>query len=231
MTAITANARYFLQNTDYPADQVVYLTSGSYVIPGTSTGNIQTIPHGLPFIPLVGGNFSLTSDFSLTYEYSTGPLTSPINPNAVYDVVANVYADATNVYVSADTPSVGSKTIYYRIYGFQPSTNTSSLTNIANQGDVFVLQTDYNLTKLYLNDTVQLPDTSGAAAQVNIYHGLGYIPQAQVWIQANGYVHPAPSSNLLASQTVISPGLTNLSFGIPIGDLTHQAWYRIYVDD
>lgn len=232
MVAIVANARYFNQNTDYPADQTAYLTSGTLVVPASSNST-ATIAHNLPFTPLVGGNWALTSDFSVSYEYSSGPLTSPINTTNIYDTIACVYADATNVYVTASTPSAGNKTIYFRMYGFEPSNSTATLTQVASLADNFTIRTDYNLTKLYINTTALLTAGGGAGSQVDFIHGLGYIPQAQAWIQANGYVHPAPTSSTspVPSQTVVSPGTNMISFGIVAGELAQQAWLRIYADD
>lgn len=231
MGAIVANVPGFSQDTDYPFDKAILEATGSYTIAASSSDTRLTLPHGLPFTPLMGGNWSLSADFSTTYEFSTGTFPSTV-PGQVFETIANTFADSSNVYISADNTSSTSKTIYYRVYGFQPSTDTSSVASIANAGDVFILNTDYNNTKLYLADITQLPDTTAAinATEVDVVHNLGYIPQVLAWVEANGFTFPTPCSHSLSSQTNVAVGTAGIAFLIPAGNVTQRAHYRIYVD-
>lgn len=216
--------------TDYPADQVVILRSGSYLLPATSADVRVSIPHNLSFTPLMGGNWSFTSDFLVSYEYSTGPF-NPSNPAAVFDTILNVFADSTNIYISGDNIPATPRTVYYRAYGFAPvGTDGILVETSANVGDNFVLNTDYNLPKLYLNNTVILPATGGSLQALTIDHNLGYIPQAQAWTKSNGYVFPVPSSHSLSSQNDLIIGTTGIAFIMQPFSLSNQSWYRIYLD-
>lgn len=233
MPANPLTAPYFTQDTDYPFDQVVVLKTGSYAVNGTSSGQQMVIPHGLPFTPLMGGNWSFTSDFAITYEYSTGTFPGP-NPGQVYDTQVFVFADATNIYVSTDKVSAGGTTIYYRVYGFAPAGTTAALNSIASSSDSYLLDSDYNVTKLFMEGTLTLPDTSAAltTTEVDVFHNLGFIPQVQAWIYNFGYVFPAPSqcSTPPATSTLVVVGNIGLGFLVPAGNVAQQAWYRIYAD-
>lgn len=229
MPAILANARKFLANSDYPFDKVVYLKTGSYTVPNNTMGETVTIPHGLPFTPLIGGNWSLMSSFTVAYEYSSGPFPSSAL-GYLFDTITNVYADATNIYVSADNLNASAKTIYYRIFGFQPSTDESDVPGIASQGDSFLFNSGYNYTKLYLSGYVDTPATSGSSVNVAVLHDLGYIPQISAWVSNSTYVAPVGSSHTFASTTLASANSSYLNFTVKPFTSAQRAYYRIYLD-
>jgi len=229
MPAILANARKFLANSDYPFDKVVYLKTGSYTVPNNTIGQTVTIPHGLPFTPLIGGNWALMPSFTVAYEYSTGPFPSSA-AGYLFDTRANAYADATNVYVSTDNLNPSAKTVYYRIFGFQPSTSDADVPGIASQGDSFLFNTDFNYTKLYLSGFVDTPATTDLSVNVPIAHGLGYIPQVSAWVSNATYIFPVGSSHSFASSTLASANGSHLNFTIKPFNDAQRAHYRIYLD-
>jgi len=177
-----SDPRNFLMNTDYPFDIVISLKSGSFSVSGFH-GNadpfVVPVPHGLGFAPLPSGNWSLSSDFSLQYEHGTGDF--PGSAGLFYNTLINVCADATNYYLLVENASA-TRTIYYRLFGLQPSDNTSDIVPIANLGDTYLLSTDYNNMKLFDGSTVNLPATPTVSINVPIFHGLGYIPRTMGWV-------------------------------------------------
>lgn len=172
------NPRNFLFTTDYQQDKVVYLTSGTYTIPSPTAGAFLTIPHGLPFIPLVGGGWSTGSGFTITFDYGTGPTPSS-NPSASpFNFHLDIAADDTNIYLVPTNVSGSSQVVYYRIYGLEPSDSTADLDGTASSADNFALNTDFNYTKLYAAGA--LTGLSSSASE-SVSHDLGIVPQVNVW--------------------------------------------------
>lgn len=233
MPADVNQAKQLLFTSDYPNDKVVYLETGSTSFTASTSAQLTTIPHGLPFTPLVGGNWALTSDFSVQYEFATyigGNVT-------IYDYAVNVYADADNVYIYGDNITGTTKTLYYRIYGFQPPADTSEVTSLNDTGDNFILNTDYNYMKLYLSDTETLPSTQGTGVEttVSIPHGLGYVPQAVGWITYTTNfvpaVHPFGTTHPVQRNIAMYVDSTNVSFYVPAYVDSAEVYYRIYLDE
>jgi len=173
MPAIVANAKHFLISTDYPQDKVVWLYSGSATFDGMTS---LTIPHGLPFIPLIDFTWSYQSNFTTTYTDNAGP--SPATaPGFLFDLQVSAMADATNVYLSARGPAAAA-TGYYRLYAFQPSTSNVVLSPTVSSADAFVLNSSHNYSKLL---TAGYVDHGSGAFSLSVAHNLGYVPQVQIW--------------------------------------------------
>lgn len=167
-------AKDFLLTTDFPLDKVIYLKSGSFSVSGYPGSNSVAIPHGLPFIPLCDMSWSLTPDFSVCYPAGSSP--PPTNIALDNQGVENLlYADATNINISVSNFLTPAITFYYRIYAFEPSDSSTDLEPTASAGDDFVLNTDFNYTKLYLEGKLDLSVTD------TVTHNLGYIPQIEAW--------------------------------------------------
>ena len=218
MPAITANARNFLYNTDYPLDKVIYLKSGTTNI---ASGGTLNIAHGLPFIPLINFYWSLTPDFSVIYEDNIGPFPSG-NPGFFFTLQVSARADATNITLDANG-ILGSTTIYYRIFGFQPDDSNVDLPSTASAGDIFSFNTDYNYLKLYSASHVSL----AAGASFTLVHGLGYRPQVSTWFLTGGVSYPSTYSDQDGRQTEVTNSsviFTNASFSAGV------MYYRIYQD-
>lgn len=238
MPAILANAQNFLLNTDFPLDKIVHLKSGSFTVGGLTQGNFQTIPHNLGFIPLCNGNWSLTADFSVQYNYGNGIVPSS-NPGALFDTVANVFADNTNVYISTDNANVSSRTIYYRIFALQPPDDDSTVAPVVSQGDTFVLNTDYNYTKLYLENYLDVPATGGTSNMYAVPHNLGYTSQGIGWQQLDTYngtsttlcAHPIGSTFSGSPTTSMALNPNAINFYTTPGALAHRLYYRLYLDE
>lgn len=179
MPADVQRAKNFRITTDYPLDHVIYLNSGSATINFPTAGQLVTIPHNLPFTPLVSGNWSLTSDFSVSYEYGSGTFPSNNAAAQIFNIKMDIYADATNVYISPVNVSGSPQVIYYRVFGLEPSDSQADIPFTASSGDPFVLNSDYNYTKLYqegVSNSPPIPSTQ------TVSHNLGYRPQVMPWV-------------------------------------------------
>lgn len=219
--------RNFLVNSDYPLDKVVYRTTGSFSLATYFDSKTTTIPHGLPFTPLVSMSWSTTSDFSVCYEAGSGP--APTDSTRHYlGITGDVYADATNIVINSSNFISSATTIYYRIFAFAPSTYTSDVSSTQDTGDNFVLNTDYNYTKLLTSGKLTLASTD------TVTHSLGYIPQVQTWVEAaDGKVYP-PQSNMTlyypgTAEVGVKTTTTTLVFSGLAAGYTY-GHYRIYMD-
>lgn len=121
MPAILANARYFLNSSDYPQDKIVYLKKLSVTVTANNYKDI-TIAHGLPFTPLIRARWSTNASYVPTYEESTGPRNGA---GILYQTA--VYSDETNIKLQTSNNTGSQVTIYYYLYGFAPAGVTSEV--------------------------------------------------------------------------------------------------------
>jgi hypothetical protein len=215
-----ANSDFLIQS-DYPMDKIVYITSGSIPIDGFP----HTIPHGLPFVPLLGGYWSLTPDFAICYEFFSGDFPSG-NAGYFFAHEVDILADATNVQLDTVDIAGGSKTAYYRVYGFEPSDSAVEITTPVG-GDSFNINSDYNYMKLFMSGVVN----PGTVSTYTIDHNLGYIPQVHAWYTWLGDCVPmvragdTSSGQIMIQVTPTQIIMSNL-FNLAVTRLD----YRIYLD-
>lgn len=247
MPANVQRAKDFLLTTDFPLDKVTFLRTGSVTLnntPGTSTSSFS-INHGLPFTPLVMGNWSLSSDFSTTYEYNSGPFPyTGAGPGIFSRVLAFGPpfatpvggANSTNILVNYINTS-SAVTAYYRMYAFMPDGLADlDVASTAAASDDFIINTDYNYTKLYMSGTIPVPSLPNS---FTINHNLGYRPQVNVWMrdisdnrtyplefQINDAIYPPPSLEITVSVTT-SAVVIYLPSTADVSDV----YYRIYLDE
>lgn len=229
-------AKKMLMDSRYPFDKVIKLLSTSFSMPGSSTQTFA-FPHGLPFTPLCNGAWSTSPTFAIQYEFSSGVFPSSF-PGVVYNIIFNVFADATNIYITGDN-LVGTTTIYVRVFGFEPPNSQASIAGIASQGDEYVIDSRLNYPKLFLNDYIDLPAGGATDQFVYIDHGIGTIPQAMGWVTYNTYngsqvvsaIHPISTTNTSSEGITLIVGDERIAFGVPAFVDPHRAYYRIYLDE
>lgn len=175
MPADIVNAKNFKLTTDFSLDKIIYLYEGSLNVPNNAFAD-ATIPHGLPFTPLSLLVYSLTPDFAISYMSGSGP--APTDPFA-YQLGVDVLVTSrpTENYIAVSNFFATPITVYYRLYSFEPSTSNADIPFTANSSDPFILNTDYNYTKLYMEGVIDLSVTTF------VNHNLGYIPQNEVWLE------------------------------------------------
>lgn len=222
-----ASPRDYIVNSDYPMDFIVWGGTGN----STSSNynqTVTTISHGLPFKPLVFGQFSL--DNGATWM-----------PMGLYDYFVNkidiwIESDATNVYVNFTYLASGSKTIQFRIWAFAPADADASVVIPASSSNDYRLNTDFNYSKLVKAGKWTI--TTGAR-QTIFSHGLGYTPEVMVWFEtSNGRIRDAaaqfsgnttywPIQYTQIDNTALYARFTSTA----IGSLNYTAvHYRIYGD-
>jgi hypothetical protein len=231
MPANLQNARFFKLTTDFPMDKVIYLHSGTYTIPFPTMGATIVIPHGLPFTPLVSGSWDFNSGFTTNYDYGTGSVPSS-NPAQPFNVSLDIKANATNIVITPINVSGSSVTVYYRIFGLEPSDSQADIPFTASSGTPFILNTDFNYTKLYL-DGIASGLTPSSTRNVN--HNLGYPPQVMAWSRdSSGYTSPISITYIQSGVTdSVSLSVGNNTITIRTGSFSsvNRVDYRLYIDE
>ena len=175
------NPRDFLLNTDYEMDKIIYFKSGSLTLSGGYAQ--EDISHNLGFAPLIFGVCAYNSDFS-------DPRTIPFE-SITQDNTITFYADSysNKIRVSYVNYSGSPGKMYYRLYGFEPSTSTAAIAPTNENANKFILNTDYNYCKLCKKGTID------GNSNTTVQHNLGYIPQVLVWRESGGIIQPVENNN------------------------------------
>lgn len=222
MPADLSKARSFLSTSDFPNDKIIYKAEGSFTIPATGFID-KVIAHGLPFAPLPLGTWSTTSDFSISYDFGSGPLGG--NPFAINNSVS---ANSTDVTIST-TNNTGSPVVfYYRIYGFEPSDKNLDAPFTANSADTFSFNTDFNYSKLYINEIRSQP--AGVIGVQNIVHNLGYRPQTLCWQEIAGNISPTVVADLGIGFFSCAVTTTSIQLNFS-GAPSIRVHVKVYLDD
>lgn len=222
MPADITRAKNFRLTTDYPLDKVVFQSQGSFNVPASGTVNLP-IPHGLGFKPLPLGVWSMTPDFSVSYDFGSGPLGG--NPFAVNN---SLVSNTPNITVSATNNTGSAITFYYRVYCFEPSDVNLQAPSTNVISDTFQFNSGFNYSKLFINTVVPLAPNATA----NVVHGLGYRPQALIWqeLTATGDISPVTVANIGIGPFLMNVTTSVLSLQSLFGPAA-RIHVRIYLDD
>lgn len=191
----------FLVNTHYQTPWIIWKTTLNVSVSPHSTVSTP-IPHGLPFIPLLMGQWSESSDFNFAHDIASY---TPTNTNESTWVYAT--SDSTNVTVTSLNATNSTKTFYYRLMGLAYPDFNGPVNPIEYPGH-FRYNSHYRYQQIY---------ESGVTAQTSVRHNLGYIPQARVWQLSNGVCEPSVAT------------IDNSYLYFPSGD-NIQYVYHIYKD-
>lgn len=214
-----------LISSDAPADKVIYQLEYSVTLASFAFSD-DHIPHNLGFTPLMNAQWSTSPTFDTSYNISGGPL---IGPDRAYNT--GIDADGTNVNISTFNRTGSSVTLYFRAYGLMPSNASVDVPFTSFAGDDFIINSDYNYTKLLLEGIQPLP---AGTATYTIPHNLGYKPQVGLWI-TNSSIVTAPY--ILNTFGVLSTGWVvtriddnNLYIDTDATTDAMEMHYRIYSD-
>ena len=237
---MAVNPRNFLLSTDYAMDKVVYITSGTFS--AQTDGTYHTIAHGLDFTPLVSGSWSTSSDFSVNYDYGTGTIPSS-NTTIPFNLALYVFADATNIYIVPSNITGSEQTVYFRVFGLEPSDSNADVPHTSSSGSTFIFNTDNNYTKLYQEDALTGVTSSYTKT---IVHDLGVVPQVSTWVTSSSVLVGASFVFLedvtypLYATSIVSGApedvsavvtTTSVTFTTGASSLVERIDYRIYVDE
>lgn len=172
----------------------------------TRTGSIA---HGLSFIPLLLGQWSINSNFIPSYDLTDrDPLFGQSDPYFI-----DIYASSSYVIINASNYDNVSHTFYFRLMAFAPPNYTGDVNPVDYNNTKFTFNSNYRYQKIYMS----------GYSNGTITHGLGYYPQARLWYESSGTV--APTTGSLTTTQLSNPrtdgsGLPDLPF-----------YYHIYKDE
>lgn len=185
MAADPTLARNLNFSTDYPVDKVIYQVpyhASIGVHPTHADAVTFTIPHNLGFRPLADGIWT-TDGWNSSWDFGinvTGPALGNSDVGAGTSVT--VYSDATNIYIYVFNYSLVTYTMDFIVFGYLADDDTTEHAFTNYTRDNFLLNTDYNYAKLYdQNQFTLLLPSDGSDATKTIPHGLGYVPNANIW--------------------------------------------------
>lgn len=206
-----ANLQNLLVDSDYQTPWIVWESELQYTL---SVGDWQVYdtPHGLPFIPLLFGEWSTNSNFIPSYDSTdTTPGYAGAGQVPLY---FGCSANSQNVRVTLSNNQTSSTTFYIRLMAFAPPEYTGEITPIEFPTN-FRYNSDYRYQKLLASGSVSGSGTTGSS----IAHNLGYMPQCRVWnyLSTTGYIFP--SGNASVTNTSLNTGAYDSS-----------AYYHIYGD-
>lgn len=171
----------YIVHSDYPMDEIVW-TSEGMASSSSMSGTDTVITHGLPFAPLVFGQFSL--DGSTWY---------PMNMEGFYTIkmTVSLFSDKQNVRINVIT-NRGAVTIRYRLWAFAAAGEQHKLPRIASANQ-FRFNTGYNYSKLVKAGVWNVVEGN---EQVIYAHNLGYIPSVMAWQEeSGGVIQSVPQSD------------------------------------
>lgn len=199
-----------LVDSSYETPWIIWANESQHTISRGDWG-VYEIPHGLPFTPLIFGEWSLDANFSTSYDASD---MTPNYAGAGQPELAFICsADATNLYLDITNNRTTSTTFYVRMMGFAPPEYAGEITPVEYPGN-FRFNSQRRYQKLYMAGRVAGGGTSGST----ITHNLGYLPQARVWtVATTGRVLPAALSTV--TTTTLNTGAYDTA-----------AYYHIYGD-
>lgn len=212
------NPQDTLLNSDYPIDLIVGVQEGSFSVPADFSMHDHIVPHGLSgFIPLGVPKWSTSASFSPSYDETFQLSPTPLS--------VGFSTSSSTLAIRAMNITSSTLTLYYRVFYLMPSNvNVSAPSTSGLTGD-FVINTDYNLTKILPLGNF-LEGSSGT-----IQHNLGYYPQVDAWWEADGWVRKITwvAVDYANPYVTTTPSSVNLNSG---SMTTAQRWhYRIYAEE
>lgn len=209
------NPDQFILDTDYPVDQIIGSSSGSFTRNGSNFLTPHTISHGFSFAPLYIMQWSTNPDFIPTYSEQI--MFDGAEP------LLEAQTDPTTTYLYAGmSSSSGNVTFYYRVVYFMPSNVNVDTNETASIYSDYIFNTDRNYPKIF---------KQGTSGNATIQHDLGYIPLVDYWLHRvsdNRTRHfPATETDAGNEGGVIITD-SNIQIILPSGhDFVH---YKIYGD-
>lgn len=228
-----ADPRRFITNTDYPMPFLVYSTTATRSVGGTTYSDYFSFAHGLPFTPLLIGQWSTNANFQPCYDIA---LEYPNFSGGQPPVAIVVGADDTSIHISLSNNTGSDVTFYFRLTAFAPPSYTGSV-NSVDDNSPFKYNSDFNYMKIVEANEITVPANSART----INHGLGYIPQVRVWNRYEAYMGGATRTITTAMMTNLNENgllgarvtdqILELGSYSTFGAVDRRFYYHIYADE
>lgn len=185
----------YVYNSNYKTPYIVYKREFSV---GCAEGGIArtNFAHGLPFKPLLIGQWSLNSNFTPSYDLSQS---EPLWGGSRALRRCYIGADESNVYVSLmDDAYEGNVTFYFRIMAFAPPQYEGDIPVVYQDSGNFISDSRRNYPKIWFLN--QVPQST------TIEHNFGYLPQVKSWNTIE-----IPINANFDTKNVLAPSMINLN--------------------
>lgn len=196
--------RDLLFDSHYPMPWIVWKRTHQITV-GSGQWSSTKLAHGLPFIPLLVGQWSTNANFSPSYDL--GVLTPGGYSGGQPETACIVSADTSDILFNIDNNATTTRTFYFRLMAFADPTYTGEVAPV-DYDSPFRFNTKYRYQKLYMQ---------GLSTTNNVSHNLGYIPQARVWSKTNNTAAPIDAT---ITTTTLSSYTSNIQ----------SFYYHIYLD-
>jgi hypothetical protein len=191
-----AAQKEFLMTSDYPIDKVTYLKEISIPLSSLSFNDI-TFAHGLTYTPLLQAQWSQDGTWPYAYDENSGP----INAGFQHIIDTAVECNSTTISIFNTNNQAINTTVYWRLFGFMPTTVNVDAAFTSNLADPYAINSDNDYPKLFSAGVTAFSSVTGSTETV--YHGLGYRPrQVLVWAEdgtktywMNSFAYPNPGNN------------------------------------
>jgi hypothetical protein len=206
--------------TDHPIDKVVYMDSGSITVPANSSAD-ATEAHVLSFAPLLDCTWSTDPSFGLSYDIGTGAISA--SGPFIFDIFTEIYGTNSSAVLTVYNDTGSSKTVYYRMFGYEPSNSNAEVPHTASVADDFVIDTDLNYSKLLYSDRITAGQT--------ITHNLNRRLHVMLWeeILSSGRIYKNNNAEMTdTSKSSAKVNLNNIIFNVATGSAVH---YRVYASE
>lgn len=175
-----------LVNTHYPQPWIIWKRAYSITVDANGYVADQALAHGLPFTPLLIGQWSPNTNFNPSYDLSVNIPGGSTGGQP--ETFCQASADSANIYFTI-LNNAGRRTFYFRLMAFAPPNYTGNVTPV-DYSSPFRFNSHYRYQQLYMQG-----QSSGVVA-----HNLGYLPQAKVWTNSGG--RSAPFGGILTVSTL-----------------------------
>lgn len=176
----------FLFSSDYPTPYLILDKTISFTAKKASGGvwgqTKYKVKHNLPFIPMLLGYWSTSSNYVPSYDISTRNVefsSTALQGFYHFKYTADFSADDTYIYVDVDNYTNSDVIVYAKLTGLAPFDYNGNLPIVQDKSD-FNLNTDFNYKKIYQQGKV---DIAASNFKVTVNHNLGYVPQCKAWVQ------------------------------------------------
>lgn len=199
------DARKFLFNSDYETPALVLNKTASMTVGkghyDSDLGFIEpgstdiSVPHELPFVPLIIGQWSTNSNFEPCYDICNEEVDMFVNGEVGFypRVAIGIYANDTSIEITGlNCYTNKSINLYFRIAAFAPPDYYGDVTPIQDTSN-FLFSTDFNYPKVLQSGVMDFSEGQYTGTKT-IHHNLGYCPMARIW-----------SRYTSGGETVVSP--------------------------
>lgn len=187
-----------LVNSHHHMPWIVWKREYSIYVPQYGYINDQLLSHGLPFTPLLVGQWSTNPNFSPSYDLL---ITVPGgSTGGQVETVCSTSADSSNIHFTI-VNNAAARTFYFRLMAFAPPDYQGEVSPV-DYDSPFRFNSHYRYQQIY---------KSGRSTGTAVSHNLGYLPQARIWSITGSDQRVMPTQGILTTSTLSYAG-SNTAF-------------------